>query len=147
MVSPELKLLTMACPPQGSMPQATVAQVRQLMPGDTRHNIAVFAETEGIHDVVSAGRTIPFFGMLIGLAYVGHAVWVFPGPESAVPAACRGADLLLVDSVMSNRVTAQTLNHAAELMRSPNILVHDRANYKLRVFRQAGAPAENMQPC
>jgi len=38
--------------------------------------------------------------MLTGLAYIGHTVVIFDGDIAAIPFACAGADVLIVDSVM-----------------------------------------------
>jgi hypothetical protein len=54
-----------------------------------KRNIAAIAYTElsGLRSDIS--KTIPFFGILLGFAYIGHAVWIFEGHGSALVAGCR----------------------------------------------------------
>lgn len=86
-------------------------------------------------------QTVPFFGMLAGLSYIGHCVWIFEGHSSALAAGCRDADVLIVDSAMAQFLPAGWQDTAAGSMRSPNILLHDRQTFKLRALRKVGAGA------
>lgn len=48
----------------------------------------------------SAAQTVPFLGILMGFASIGHSVWIFEGHASALEAGCRDADVLIVDGGM-----------------------------------------------
>jgi len=77
-------------------------------------------------------RAIPFLGMLLGLAYLGHAVWVFEGHPSALAAGCRDADFLIVDSAMLACLAPDWQHLARSVMRGRALYVHDRTSFALR---------------
>ncbi len=125
--------------------EATAKMMDNLVPGAVKRNIAVIAATvfetgagavPGLEDV---SKAIPFLGMLVGLSYIGHCVWVFEGHESALAAGCREADVLIVDSVLRRKLCAGWDLSCAATMRNANILVHDRADLQLGVLRRAAA--------
>jgi hypothetical protein len=76
-------------------------------------------------------KAIPFFGMLLGFAYIGHAVWVFEGHSSALGHGCRNADVLLVDGAMVPFLQLDWQTVASRVMRRPEIYVHDRQTFRL----------------
>jgi hypothetical protein len=104
-------------------PQA-VAAVERLLPSSTRQNVAVIAETAwtmadkpGLRD---AGNAIPFFGLLMGLATIGHCVWIFDGGNVALLAAgCRDADLVIVDGAQLEKLPAGWRSLVTPAMRTP----------------------------
>lgn len=115
--------------------------LERLVPASIKRNIAVIAYTvfpggdPNIHEV---GRAIPFLGMLMGLAYIGHAVWVFEGHPAAFLAGCRHADVLIADSSMVASLQEGWQDSAAGVMRNANILVHDRGTFQLRILHKVG---------
>jgi hypothetical protein len=132
----------MAAPAPGSVPERAVKSVEGLVPPGVQRNVVVIGNTEfaaqegaGISD---AGKAIPFFGMLIGLCYIGHAVVIFEGHKEALAAACREGDVLILDSAMLAHLEKGWDKAAQEAMRNPNILVHDRKSFKLMIVRSAG---------
>ena len=72
-----------------------------------------------------------FLGMLLGFAYVGHAVWVFEGHPSALTEGCRDADVLLVDGGMLPFLAPDWHAVASHARRRPEIYVHDRETFSL----------------
>jgi hypothetical protein len=132
------------------MPEDQIAKMGQILPGDGKRNVVVMAPTqfacgedgEGVNkgsaDLIAAGKAIPFFGLLNGLAYIGHSVWVFDGQATAVVPGCKNADLLLIDSILSSKLTTKTVTDAAAVMRNANVLVHDRNTFGLKVLRKVG---------
>jgi hypothetical protein len=74
----------------------------------------------------------PFFGILLGSACIGHAVWVFEGHASALAAGRREADVLIVDGGMVPYLTKDWARLAGSVMRHREIYVHDRATYAIR---------------
>jgi hypothetical protein len=115
-----------------------------MVPPAEQRNIAAIAYTEfeagpqGV-GLAEVGKAIPFLGMLVGLSYIGHAVWVFEGHASAIAAGCRDADLLIVDSAMRPLLVDGWDAQAASVMRSVNIVVHNRANFQLSAVRKVGS--------
>ena len=71
------------------------------MPSSVKRNIAVIANTELQAVTKEISKAIPFVGMLMGFAYIGHAVWIFEGHPDALEAGCRDADVLIVDGGMA----------------------------------------------
>ena len=150
LVRPNRTILCVACPPAGSVPPEQVRPMEQVVSSTSKRDVAVIAPTEfasgsvgegagkGSSELVAAGQTIPFFGMLSGLAYIGHSVWVFDGQATALAAGCSGADLLLIDSFYANKLTTKTVADAAAVMHNANILIHDRSSFGLRVLRKVG---------
>ena len=84
----------LAVPPMSARPelQKFAEGLEQLIPSGMRRNVAVISYTEfgggdGAPSIAEANKSIPFFGLLMGLTYLGHAVWVFEGHSSAFPPA------------------------------------------------------------
>ena len=134
---PDGKQLSVPALGKDAVPPERIAAIERLLPSSIQRRIAVIGETSWTlreqPSLQDAGNAIPFFGMLMGFAAIGHAVWIFDGRMPPVLAAgCRNADLVIVDS---GKVTAlppnwQALTASSE--RKPQILVHDRATYQLR---------------
>jgi hypothetical protein len=131
-VTPGRMLKFQPCPPVGSMAAPKVASIEQMIPSNPKRNIAAIAFTEVEAIAKNADKAIPFLGILLGFAYIGHAVWVFEGHPSALAAGCREADVLLVDGAMVPWLQSEWAAVAAKAMRRPEIYVHDRATYSLR---------------
>ena len=131
-VTPGRMLMVQACPAPGSMKPEHVQPLEKFMSSQIRQNIAVIAYTDLEALRASVGRSIPFYGLLIGLAYIGHAVWVFEGHASALAAGCRQADLLIVDDAMLPFLQPDWLAVASAAMRRPLIVAHERATFTLK---------------
>jgi len=133
--------LLIAPPPQGSVPAQMVQMIEKMVPPrpprtivaitDTYFGFNVGGRTPSVPSLAEMGRAIPFFGMLLGLASIGHSVYVFPGTDYSVAAGCKGVDLLVVDDAQIPSLAADWRRAAAAAMRSANIVVHDRATFKL----------------
>jgi hypothetical protein len=91
--------------------------------------VIAYTELQAVTNQIS--KAIPFVGMLLGFAYIGHPVWIFEGHPSALAAGCREADLLLVDGGMLPYLTDNWVEIAASGMRNKEIYVHERATFKL----------------
>jgi hypothetical protein len=123
----------------------------RLIPGAVKRNIAVIAYTVfdnpagAAPGLAEVSKAIPFLGILVGLSYIGHTVWVFEGHPSALAAGCSEADVLVVDSAMRAFLPSGWDAAAAAVMRNPNILVHDRATFQLSIARKAGSDGEHLQ--
>jgi hypothetical protein len=130
-------LMFQPCPPPGSMPPAQVTSIEEMMSPQVKRNIAAIAFTE-FRVPTDITKNIPFLGILLGFAYIGHAVWVFEGHRSALQAGCRDAEVLIVDGGMIPHLQEDWIAAAEAVMRTREIHVHDRATYSLR---RAGSPA------
>jgi hypothetical protein len=126
-------------------------QMDRMIPAATRRNIAAIAYTifdcapDVAPGLTEVSQAIPFLGILVGLSYIGHAVWVFEGHPAALAAGCRDADVLIVDSVMRPLLAPGWDEEAASCMRNPNILVHDRATFQLAAIRKAGDSPDRLE--
>jgi hypothetical protein len=131
--------------------QQMAEQMDRMVPAATSRNIAAIAHTifesapGAAPGLAEISKAIPFLGILVGLSYIGHAVWIFEGHASTLSAGCRDADLLIVDSVMRPMLAPRWDDEAALVMRNPNILVHDRTTFQLSAIRKAGGSSDRLQ--
>lgn len=149
-VRPNRQVLCLPPPDETPALRKVAAGLERLVPADVQRNIAVIADTgfaggAGAPGLAEAGQAIPFFGLLMGFAFIGHRVWIFEGHASAFAAGCRDADVLIVDGGMLPMLPAGWQDTAAAVLRSANILVHDRANYQLRAVRKLGAGVDRLE--
>jgi hypothetical protein len=112
-----------------------VKGIEQIFPSTPRRNIAVIADVAWAlanqTDIYAANRAVPFWGMLLGFAFVGHAVLVFQGTTDQLEDGCRDADVLIVDSASIDSLPINWQTEVARSMRTLQILVHDRSSYQL----------------
>lgn len=131
---PNGQYLVMPAIPREKADPAGLASMEKLLPSHPRRNVAVIADTawtmEAAPGIQLANQKIPFFGMLIGLATIGHAVWIV-GPDTDLAGACREADLLIVDSACRGVMPRGWDVRARAVMRNREILIHDREAYRL----------------
>jgi hypothetical protein len=139
---PDRRYLVLPAMPETPDLKHAVLGLQRLVPSTIKRNIAVIAYTvfpsAGEPSINDVNRSIPFVGMLMGLTYIGHAVWVFEGHPAALEAGCRHADVLIVDSAMLPFLSAGWQESAAQTMRNKNILVHDRGTFQLRILQKVG---------
>jgi len=121
--------------------KSAVERIQRLLPSTTPRNVVAIGYTGFANstNVADANHAIPFLGILLGLSYIGHSVWIFEGHATAIAAGCRDADLLIVDSGMLPFLPRGWEDEAVKVMRNPNIMIYDRAIYKLRIVRKVGA--------
>lgn len=131
LVTPGRMMKLLACPVPGAMRPELVAAAEQMMSSKVKRNIAVIGFVDIKQELAGHSRQIPFLGFLVGLAYIGHAIWVFEGHPSALAAGCREADVLLVDGGMVPFLQPDWKEVAGGAMRHREILVHDRATYQI----------------
>ncbi len=135
-VTPGRMLMQVPCPPAGSLLPEQVAPMEKMLNSAVKRNVAVIGFT-GIKALqADISRAIPFVGLLMGLAYIGHAVWVFEGHPSALAAGCRDADLLLVDGGMAPYLPPGWAGLAAGVMRYRKIFMHERHTFQLKRVEQ-----------
>lgn len=119
------------------------AAIEQIVPSTIKRFVAVIGDTSWASSsqpsLQAANQSIPFWGLLMGLSSIGHAVWVFQGSADILCAGCSGADVLIVDSASLAALPGNWQAQASKVMRNPQILVHDRASYKL-LYAVAGGP-------
>jgi hypothetical protein len=117
-------------------PEATAA-VEKMLPSNVKRNVAVMGETawtmgESLN-LQTANQAIPFFGLLMGFASIGHSVWIFNTKAPGfLAAACRDADVLIVDGPLCPGLPSGWQASAQKAMRNKQILVHDRETHQLR---------------
>jgi hypothetical protein len=131
-VTPGRMLMLQSCPPPGSVPKSKVQPIEEMLPPQVKRNVAAIVYTDFAARSTDMATAIPFYGFLVGFAYIGHAVWVFEGHPSALAAGCRDADVLLVDDAMIPHLQADWIAVASKVMKNAEIYVHSRATYSLR---------------
>jgi hypothetical protein len=145
LVRPDQVHFMLPAPAPGSINPQMVAGVRSVIASEQPRNIAAIATTGALAGdpakpptLPDVARHVPFFGLLIGLAYVGHAVWIFEGVPSMMPAGCEDADVLIIDSEAVATLPSDWAVDAGLVMKNPNILVFDRNRQKVGALRTAG---------
>jgi hypothetical protein len=122
--------------------------VERLVPRHATRHIAAIASTvfeDGeAPELNHIAEAIPFLGMLVGLSYAGHAVWVFEGHDTALAAGSHMADLLLVDSALRASLRPKWEDVCAGAMRNANVLIWERSGGQLALVRRA-APGQGLQ--
>lgn len=83
--------------------------------------MAVIADTRVSGSLAEINKTIPFVGILTGLAYIGHCVIVFDGQLNRIELGCRGADVLIVDGSVLPHLHHDWYATARQVMRRPGI--------------------------
>ena len=135
-VRPDGKYLFIPAPRRENAKAEAVVAVERILPSTTKRNVAVIANTTwaltDAPDLRRANEAIPFFGLLVGFASIGHSVWVFDGADDMLEQGCREADVLIVDSASLASLSSGWQDKAARVMRNPGILVHDRSSYRLK---------------
>ena len=135
---PDGKVMTLPALDKKAVPAAALTAVERLLPSKISRNVAVIADTAWAAGksagIQSANEAIPFFGMLVGFASLGHAVWIFDPKEAItlLAAGCREADVVIVDSSRMATLPQDWAPAAGKAMRKPQVLVFDRANQQLR---------------
>jgi hypothetical protein len=140
-IRPDRSYLLIAPPSKDSMPANMVEMMAKLVPPQPRRSISAIADTYfswraggGVPTLAETAQAIPFFGMLLGLACIGHSVCVFTGTDDSMAAGCRGTDLLIVDDAQLPALSADWKKVAAPVMRNANIVTHERASFKLKAI-------------
>ncbi|HLK62034.1 MAG TPA: hypothetical protein VKU19_01245 [Bryobacteraceae bacterium] len=137
---PDGRITSLPAMAKDAAPAKAIEAVERILPSSEARNVAVIGDTSWTMsptpNLQEASRGIPFFGMLMGFAAIGHAVWIFEiSTPAALAAACSEADLVIVDGDRLERLPSGWQNLVRSVMRTPQILVHDRATFQLRKVR------------
>ena len=136
-VRPDGRQLTLAAVAKEKAPPSAVAAVERMLPSSVQRNVAAIGDTAWAMaekpNLAEAGSAVPFFGMLMGFASIGHAVWLFDAATTpALVAGCCEADVVIVDSTRLPALPENWQALALAVVRNKQILVHDRATNQLR---------------
>lgn len=103
-----------------------------IISSSVKRNIAVVASTAGLPPGATAEpgsaawaeieKMIPFFGILNGLAFIGHTVRVV---DHTIGAGSIDAEIVIIDSAVADRVRMEAIRASA-------VFIHDRATFALR---------------
>jgi hypothetical protein len=143
-VKPDRSLMVLLQMAESPQLKGMAAKVARIVPADKPRNIAVITQTvfqkgpQGQTGLAEVGKAIPFFGILVGLSYVGHAVWLIDGREDVLVPGCREADVLVVDSAVRASLPAGWEAKVAAVMRNANILLHNRTTFAFSPIRKVG---------
>jgi len=126
LLTPGRMLMEQPCPKPGTIPPELVAGIEQIAPTEPPLNISAIALTEIQAVLTNVAQTIPFFGYLLGLCYMGHNVIVFEGHPSALAAGVADADLVIVDGGMVPFMQSDWAEVILDRPEPPRILVFGR---------------------
>jgi hypothetical protein len=145
LVRPDRLHFILPAPPQGSISPQMAEGVKAAIPSEQPRSVAAIAAPGALAGdaaqkpaLPDIAKRVPFLGLLIGLAYTGHAVWIFEASTEVMPAGCEEADVLVVDSDAIAALPQGWAVDAAIVMRNANILVYDRSRHKIGAMRTAG---------
>jgi hypothetical protein len=147
-VKPNLKHLVLPAMAKTPQLESIEASMEKLIPSDVKRKVAVISNSSfeaDTPDIKEVAKSIPFLGILMGLTYIGHGVWVFEGTASTLAAGCRDADVLIVDSAKLPVLPSGWQDAAASVMRNANILLHNRENFQLGIVRKAGTGTNQLE--
>jgi hypothetical protein len=138
-VRPDRAVLFFPLPPPPPQTSQMAKQLAAVIPSDRSRNIAVISSTEftmsgpgSAASLQEANSAIPFIGILCGLTYLGHKIWIFEGHSSALTLGLEQSEILVVDSGMVPFLQSDWLEVAQKAMQdNPRIFVHDRKTYRL----------------
>ncbi|MDQ3744083.1 MAG: hypothetical protein M3444_06860 [Acidobacteriota bacterium] len=88
-------------------------------------------------------KAVPFLGILVGLAAIGHTVVVFEGHPSAFESGVRESNVLVVDSGMLPFLQEDWKEVAFRVMRpGAQLFVHDRKTFTLSPVVSPGGESD-----
>jgi hypothetical protein len=147
-VKPNLKHLMLPAMAKSPQLESLAASMEKLIPPEVKRKVAVISNSSfeaDTPDIKEVAKSIPFLGVLMGLTYIGHGVWVFGGTASTLTPGCRDADVLIVDSAKLPVLPSGWQDAAAAVMRNANILLHNRENFQLGIVRKAGTGTNQLE--
>ncbi|MDQ3918488.1 MAG: hypothetical protein M3348_08420 [Acidobacteriota bacterium] len=133
-VTPGRMIMYQACPPPGSLSDERIEGMKKAMPPGQSLNISVVSYTllEALTQDTTKTKCIPFLGILLAYAYIGHSVVVFEGHPSAFESGVRDSDTLIVDSGMLPFIQDDWAEVAYKTMRpGAKLYIHKRETYTL----------------
>ncbi len=138
-VRPDRVVLFFPLPPPPPQTSQMAKQLAAVIPSDRGRNIAVVSSTEFTMSgngtpttLQEANSAIPFIGILCGLAYLGHRIWIFEGHSSALRLGLEQSEIVIVDSGMIPFLQPDWMQVARSAIQDdPRIFIHDRKSYRL----------------
>lgn len=123
--------------PREQFPPESVAVVEKMLPSSVPRKVAVIADTAWAEQerpsIAEAGRAVPFFGLVMGLSVIGHAVLVFKSTSAMLlTAGCREAELVIVDSAQLPAMPADWQRLITPVVKMPEIQIFDRGTGRFR---------------
>jgi hypothetical protein len=125
-LTPGRILVYQPCPLPGSMSAEQMRPLEKFMPATPGLNITVISYThlKAFLEDTTKLKSIPFLGILLGYAYIGHSVVVFEGHPSAFESGVRNSDVLMLDDGMLPFIQPDWIEVALRVMRpEPKIFV------------------------
>ena len=145
LIRPDRTHYILPSPPEGAISPQMIDGVKAVIPSDRPRNVAAIvargaltnnpAEKPSLPEVA---KRVPFMGLMVGLAFTGHAVWMYEASEEWTTAGAEEADVLIVDSDAIPALPPGWAVDAALVMRNPNLLVYDRSRHRVGAIRTAG---------
>ncbi|MBX3081229.1 MAG: hypothetical protein KF716_06305 [Anaerolineae bacterium] len=141
LMTPRRVLLGVPCPNLDMVPRSAVETLKRQFSPSQPLTVTVIAYTRSALNAVperayrAFGRDIPFFNLLLGLGALGHNVFIFEGHRSALEAACRDADLLIIDEHVLANLGEHWPESAGKAMRTDNAIIVRSAKGQISLLR------------
>lgn len=118
------------CPPKGVLPLNLVEMCSSLLPPDFSCKVVVVCNTDALK-THHPSEAVPFFSILIGLAYIGHKVILFEGDMNAIKVLCKDADVCIVDGAMVELLEKDACDTIEKLIKNEEMYIFDRETLNL----------------
>ena len=145
MISPGRLMRQFLTPPPNTMAPNMTEMMKSILALPPKRVVAIgFTATLVQADMKEVGAAIPFFGFLIGLAYIGHSVVLFEGHPLAFEGGVRGAEMLLVDSEMTPFLPDHWTETAFRVMKTPEVNIYNADNPQASRVQRIIDPIKNV---
>ena len=111
----------------GAATPEMIASVERIAPSHTPLTICAVGHAEFVgrkSDAATFAKAVPFGGFLLGFAFIGHRVCVIDGRPPSFEVACRGANMLVIDSTLIPRLPQNWVRIATESMTRAKIFLY-----------------------
>lgn len=122
LVMPDRQFWRLSCPTPQLPAPAPLRAIEKLAPPQPALNITVIAFTYRQAIRRDIRRAMPFLDQILHLGYLGHRVVICEGHPSALVAACRDTDLVLVDEAMAPHLPSNLPDVLRPVMRPIRIV-------------------------
>ncbi len=143
-VTPGRMLSFVPAPAPGAKSEKELAPLKAMLGNDRPLQITAISYTflKAYLEDKTRTKCIPFLGILLGFAYLGHNVLVFEGHASALQYGVQGSDLLIIDSGMLPFLPEDWASVVFPAIKpGARVLIHERKSFGLTpVTRKSDPP-------
>lgn len=129
-LTPQREVVYRKCPPKGSLPKQLEDMATSMLPPETPCKVAVICNTSALSHC-HPSEAVPFFSLLLGLAYIGHKVVLIEGHKDAILVFCKDVDVCIVDEAMIPFLEDSWRDSLKKLVKNEEVYIFDRKTSNL----------------